>query len=156
MSGLATVAATVCACCIIVALLSHFMTDGGTKRLLSLIMGAFILCSMLLPVGKALGGISADWQALSSEARSATDDEALAREVLAQTKQNLESTLCDILSQNGIPVTRADITLAVAGENRVVIAAIKLTVGSAYEDEEERIKQITRENFTVEPQIIWE
>ena len=137
MSGVASVAATVCACCVIVALLSHFVTDGGTKRLLSLVMGAFILCSMLVPVGKAVGSISVDWQALAAEERSATDDEAFNREVLSQTRTNLENTLKDVLTQNGYSVKNAAVTLAIAGENRVVIASVTLTVGAAYADVQE-------------------
>ena len=156
MSGVASVAATVCACCVIVALLSHFVTDGGTKRLLSLVMGAFILCSMLVPVGKAVGSISVDWQALAAEERSATDDEAFNREVLSQTRTNLENTLKDVLAQNGYSVKNAAVTLAIAGENRVVIASVTLTVGAAYADVQENIAQITEKHFAVRPQIILE
>ena len=62
MNGLYTVAATVCACCIIVTLLSHFVSDGGTKKLVSLVMGAFILCAMAVPAANAVGSIASQWQ----------------------------------------------------------------------------------------------
>ena len=54
MSGLSTVVITACAACVICSLLSVFVTDGGLKRILSLVMGAFLVCSMLFPVSKAL------------------------------------------------------------------------------------------------------
>ncbi len=157
MSGLYTVAATVCACCIITALLSHFVTDGGTKKILSLVMGAFILCCMLAPVARAIGGIKADLNGvLSSQEDTATPDEVYNRQVLAQTKENLETALGDILSQNGYEISGAEITLALADGNRVIISSITVTIGEEQAENSEEIAEITEKHFTVRPRVITE
>ena len=157
MSGLYTVAATVCGCCVIVAVLSHFVTDGGTKKLLTLVMGAFILCCMLVPAARAFGGLSKELSGLSVEENdSATADEALNRQILAQTKQNLETALSDILAQNGYRIIRAEITLALEDDNRVIISFIKITISEEDAVNREAISEITERHFTVKPQIITE
>ena len=53
MSGLYTVAAVICGSSVILAVLSHFVTDGGTKKLLRLVMGAFMLCCIAAPTLRA-------------------------------------------------------------------------------------------------------
>lgn len=157
MNGLYTVAATVCGCCVIVAVLSHFVTDGGTKKLLSLVMGAFILCSMLLPVARAVGGISEEISGISPDSGDgATADEALNRQILAQTKQNLETALADILAQNGYRIDDAEVPLALADGNRVIISFIRITIGEGEAANREEISEITERHFSVKPQIITE
>ena len=153
MKGLTTVAATVCACTIVAALLSHFVTDGSMKRLMQLIMGAFIVCAMAVPVANAVGAVAADWQTILPEESAATADEAVNREVLRLTKHNLEQAMRDILAQNGYPVKKAEVTLALADDNRVTIAAAALTVGAAYADAQEEIAALIERHFAVTPQI---
>ena len=54
MSGFYTVAVTVCAAAIACAILSTFVSDGGLKRILSLVMGAFMVCSLIVPAKNAV------------------------------------------------------------------------------------------------------
>ncbi len=157
MSGLYSVAAVICGSAVLIALLSHFVTDGGTKKLLRLVMGAFMVCCMVVPTARAISGISAEWEsgsAISSD--SATADEAFNRQVTAQTKLNLESALKDILMQNGIAVRRAEITLALTDESHVIISAITVVIDTQQESERDRITQITEKHFTVSPRIVTE
>ena len=153
MNGLYTVAATVCACCIIVTLLSHFVSDGGTKKLVSLVMGAFILCATAVPAANAVGSIASQWQQVKPVEDTATADEAVNREVLNETKHNLETALKDIMAQNGYAIRDDAVTLAIAGENRVVIAQITVTVGEQDADHCEAIAVLTEKHFAVRPQV---
>lgn len=157
MSGLYSVAAVICGSAVLIALLSHFVTDGGTKKLLRLVMGAFMVCCMVVPTARAISGISADWKSNSSVLPgSATVDEAYNRQVTTQTKLNLESALKDILRQNGITISRAEITLALTDESHVIISAITVVIGAEQESERDRITQITEKHFTVRPRIVTE
>ena len=156
MSGLYSVAAAVCASAVIVALLSHFVTDGGTKKLLSLVMGAFVVCSMLLPVVNAVRGLSADFSEIAEAQQPTADEEAYNRQILAQTKANLEAALTDLLAQNGISVRRAEIVLALTDENRVIISQITVTVSEEFAAREWQIKRVTEQNFSITPTILTE
>lgn len=50
MSGLFTVVVVMCASALICSLVQTFVTDGSTKKIISLVLGAFIICCMVVPV----------------------------------------------------------------------------------------------------------
>ena len=156
MNGLYSSAATVCASAVTAALLSRFISDGGTKKLLGMIMGAFLLCSLLLPLQSALSGISFDQPDFESIAVDATGDDEFNRAVLAQTEGNLEQTAKDLLAQHDITVKQALVTLALKDENRVIIADITLNIKKDEAAHAEEISRIIEDNFSVVPQIITE
>ena len=87
---------------------------------------------------------------------AATPDEAYNRQILAQTKENLETALTDILSQNGYTVTGAEITLALADENRVIISSITVTIDDGQAENSEEIAEMTEKHFAVRPSVITE
>ena len=155
MSSLYAAAATVCGAAIVLALLSHFVTDGGAKKLLCLVMGAFMVCCIAVPLRGALSGLTADLSSLSESAEySATADEAYNREVLRQTRLNLEAALSDLLLQNGYEAEQVDIILALTGENRVIISQINITVSGEYYGERDAIIRVTKDNFAIAPAVI--
>lgn len=155
MSGLYAAAVTVCGAAIALALLSHFVTDGGTKRLLCLVMGAFMVCTVVLPLRGALTGLSAELSVYAEESESAaTADEAYNREVLRQTKQNLEAALSDLLAQNGYPAEQTEVILALTDENRVIISQINITVSGEVYSERDAIARVTEENFAIAPSVL--
>lgn len=156
MSGFAAVGVTACACTVIAALLSHFVT-GGTKRLIYLVMGAFLVCSMLAPVSRAIKGIGAGISASEQqEQESGRAQDGFRAQVLEQTKQNLEAALADILAQNGISISRAEAQLALEDENRVIISAITVTVSAENAADKAEIERITELHFGVKPQVVTE
>ena len=156
MNGLYAAAATVCASSVAVALLSRFITDGGTKKLLGLVTGAFLLCSLLLPLQSAFQGAAVELPQLSGDVGSATADEALQQEVLVQTKESLEQTALDLAAQHGFRVKKAQITLAVRGENHVILTDVTLIIGREEAARAAELAALTEENFSVTPQIITE
>ena len=119
-------------------------------------MGAFLLCSLLLPLQSALSGISFDQPDFESIAVGATGDDEFNRAVLAQTEGNLEQTAKDLLAQHDITVKQAQVTLALKDENRVIIADITLNIEKDEAARAEEIPRIIEDNFSVVPQIITE
>ena len=157
MNGLFTVAATICAASVIVALLSHFITDGGTQKLISLVMGAFLVVSLLAPVKNAVADISSSIGDIPAKQEyTATTDEVYQKQMLSVTKSNLEATLADLLEQNGVSVNRTEIILALTDENRVIISNISIYINEESAADRELITRVTEDNFSFRPQIITE
>ena len=93
MSGFYSAAVTVCAAGLCCALLSVFVSDQSLKRVLSLCMGAFLVCSLIVPVKNAVGGLRTELEGIPSSAFSAaTADESTERRVIGQAEQNLAKT----------------------------------------------------------------
>ena len=92
MSEILAVTSAICASALICTRVSGFVTDGSTKKIISLVMGAFIICSMIGPVKNAVSGFQTqlDDMKLSQPAVS-TDDEAYSKEIVNQTRKRVDN-----------------------------------------------------------------
>ena len=157
MSGLAPLAATVCAASLVCALLSHLVTDGGAKKIVNLVMGAFVVCSLLVPVKNAVEGFTlAVGEYPSAQSLAASADEACDLQVIFQTEENLGSAARDIMLQNGIEITRAEFILALTDENRIIISSACIYIGQENACREDEITRLTQEHFGITPSVITE
>lgn len=157
MSGLSTVVITACAACIICSLLSGFVTDGGLKRILSLVTGAFLVCSLLFPVSKALAEFRPETENYPSfEELTATSDEAFGAQVVKQTKKNLESTLEALLAQNGVTPRSCEILLAESENSGIIISQISIYIDQSDSLRTSDITALVRQHFGLSPRVITE
>ena len=65
MSGLFTVVVVMCASALICSLVQTFVTDGSTKKIISLVLGAFIICCMVVPVKNAVSSFTVSYTHLT-------------------------------------------------------------------------------------------
>lgn len=157
MNELLTVTSAICASALICTLVSNFVTDGSTKKIVSLVLGAFIICSMIVPIKNAVNGFSEEIAETDiSDSAVSTDDEAYSREILKQTRSNLESALKDLLLQNGIEINSCEIILALTDDNSIIISSVRIYISKEYTQYTDLISEITFQNFSVQPNIITE
>ena len=157
MSGLNTVVLSACAAALIGSLASSFITEGGTKKIFTLVMGAFMVCSMLAPLGSAISGLKPDLSNYYSvEELSASADELCDKKALSLAKQNLEQTALDILAQNGIRATGAEIIFADSGNNSIIISSLCIYINKDSAAQTDRITELIENSFAVVPSIITE
>ena len=157
MNELLAVNSAICASALICTLVSNFVTDGSTKKIISLVLGAFIICSMIVPIKNAVNGISEEIAETDiSDSAVSTDDEAYSREILKQTRKNLESVLNDLILQNGVEINSCEIILAVTDDNSIIISSVSIYISKEYTQYSDLISEITFQNFSVQPNIITE
>ena len=157
MNELLAVTSAICASALICTLVSNFVTDGSTKKIISLVLGAFIICSMIVPIKNAVNGFSEEIAETDiSDLAVSTDDEAYSREILKQTRSNLESVLKDLLLQNGVEINSCEIILAVTDDNSIIISSVSIYISKDYTQYSDLISEITFQNFSVQPNIITE
>lgn len=157
MNELLSVTSAICASALICTLVSNFVTDGSTKKIISLVLGAFIICSMIVPIKNAVNGFSEEIAETDiSDLAVSTDDEAYSREILKQTRSNLESALKDLLLQNGVEINSCEIILAVTDDNSIIISSVSIYISKEYTQYSDLISEITFQNFSVQPNIITE
>lgn len=151
------VVAVICSSSLICTLVSNFVNDGSTKKILNLVLGAFIVCSLIVPVKNALGDFEVNVsQYQSAETLTSTSDEAYSKEIVNLTKENLEQTLTDILAQNNITINRAEIILSITDNNSIIISQAGIYISKEYTQYADLISNITLQNFGVVPSIITE
>ena len=157
MNDLLAVTSAICASALICTLVSNFVTDGSTKKIISLVLGAFIICSMIVPIKNAVNGFSEEIaETQISDSAVSTDDEAYSREILKQTRKNLESSLKDLLLQNGVEINSCEIILALTDDNSIIISSVRIYISKEYTQYTDLISEITFQNFSVQPNIITE
>ena len=157
MNEILTVTSAICASALICTLVSNFVTDGSTKKIICLVLGAFIICSMIVPIKNAVNGISEEIAETDiSDSAVSTDDEAYSREILKQTRINLESALNDLILQNGVEINSCEIILAVTDDNSIIISSVSIYISKEYTQYRDLISEVTFQNFSVQPNIITE
>ena len=157
MNEILAVTSAICASSLICTLVSNFVTDGSTKKIVSLVLGVFIICSMIVPIKNAVNGFSEEIaETYISDSAVSTDDEACSREILKQTRKNLESALKDLLLQNGVEINSCEIILAVTDDNSIIISSVSIYISKEYTQYSDLISEITFQNFSVQPSIITE
>lgn len=157
MNEILAVTSAICASALICTLVSNFVTDGSTKKIICLVLGAFIICSMIVPIKNAVNGFSEEIAETDiSDSAVSTDDEAYSREILKQTRINLESALKDLLLQNGVEINSCEIILAVTDDNSIIISSVSIYISKEYTQYSDLISEVTFQNFSVQPNIITE
>ena len=157
MNEILAVTSAICASALICTLVSNFVTDGSTKKIICLVLGAFIICSMIVPIKNAVNGFSKEIAETDiSVLAVSTDDEAYSREILKQTRKNLESALKDLLLQNGVEINSCEIILAVTDDNSIIISSVSIYISKEYTQYSNLISEVTFQNFSVQPNIITE
>lgn len=157
MNEILAVTSAICASALICTLVSNFVTDGSTKKIICLVLGAFIICSMIVPIKNAVNGFSEEIAETDiSDLAVSTDDEACSREILKQTRKNLESALKDLLLQNGVEINSCEIILAVTDDNSIIISSVSIYISKEYTQYSDLISEVTFQNFSVQPNIITE
>ena len=157
MNEILAVTSAICASALICTLVSNFVTDGSTKKIICLVLGAFIICSMIVPIKNAVNGFSEEIAETDiADSAVSTDDEAYSREILKQTRKNLESALKDLLLQNGVEINSCEIILAVTDDNSIIISSVSIYISKEYTQYTYLISEITFQNFSVQPSIITE
>lgn len=157
MKGLFSVVVVVCAASLICTLVSTFITDGSTKKIVNLVLGAFIICSLFSPVMSAFSSVDVNLSGYdTSESIISSNDEAYSNEVLKQTKTNLENSARDILLQNGIEINSCEIILANEDENRIIISSISIYISKENAGHSQSIQEIIKDNFGINPSVVTE
>ena len=157
MNEILAVTSAICASALICTLVSNFVTDGSTKKIICLVLGAFIICSMIVPIKNAVNGFSNEIAETDiSDLAVSTDDEAYSREILKQTRKNLESALKDLLLQNGVEINSCEIILALTDDDSIIISSVSIYISKEYTQYSDLISEVTFQNFSVQPNIITE
>lgn len=157
MKEIFAVVVVVCASSLICTLMSVFVNDSSTKKIINLVLGAFIICSLIVPVKNAYFSFNKNVSEYEApEGIVSTNDEAFSKEVLAQTTENLEKSLTDIMLQNGIKINSCKIILSLTDENSIIISSISIYINEEYIQYADLICSITQQNFGIMPSVMTE
>ena len=157
MSEIFSVVIVICTSALICTLVSSFVNDSSIKKVLNLVLGAFIICSMILPVKNAVSAFDLNIDEYkSAEDITSTSDEAYSNQIVNKTKENLEKTLKNLLEQNDIKINSCEIILSLKDDNSIIISSISIYISKEYTQFADKICDITIQNFSITPSVMTE
>lgn len=157
MGAVAAACAAICAVAIAGSIVSVLLPNGNTKKILSLVLGAFMLCSMIIPVKNAIEGFSIDTSKLPREEEiTASADELYSQRIIAQTEEILANTLEGLLKNEDIPTRKIRFYLEQDDNLGIIISKICIYIDKKDNTYVFRINEITEENFGQTPFVIAE
>lgn len=157
MSAVASIAMTICVVSIAGSLLSALLPEGSAKKIVLMVLGAFLLCSVIGPVQEAVQGFSLDMgAAVPQESITASADETYSEKVLEQTEKTLETTLANLLRKEEIKTNRIRITLKEDEYEGIIVSNISIYIDKKDNSSVLKIKEITEKNFGITPYVISE
>ena len=125
------------------------------KKTLNLILGMFLLCSMVVPLIGLFSTTSYEFDfdeySMDVKQDSNSDYESL---VLTQTADNLVIAANDLLLSRDIEADNIRVCLKKTDDNSIYISSIYIYINKDYEDKAEEIKRIIGSNMSKEPVII--
>lgn len=125
------------------------------KKTLNLILGMFLLCSMVVPLIGLFSTTSYEFDfdeySMDVKQDSNSDYESL---VLTQTADNLVIAANDLLLSSDIEADNIRVGLKKTDDNSIYISSIYIYINKDYEDKAEEIKRIIGSNMSKEPVII--
>ena len=125
------------------------------KKVVSLVMGAFIVCSLLLPLF-SLTALSADDFRITTDSTGLDIDseEAYKKAVLDETAKNLVIAADDLLKQEDISAKNIELAIKLSEDDSIYISKIYIYINKVDEQKAEKIKSIIEKNMNKEPVIV--
>ena len=126
-----------------------------TKKTVSFVMGAFMICSMLIPLIGAITSFSVDYEG-SDEIIDYNDnfDAQLEKEVLDKTAENLVIVTNDLLTSIGITPQDIKISIGKSDNNSIYISSIYIYITEQDSERSDYIKNHIARNMSMEPVVI--
>lgn len=154
MNALKSASVIACVCCIACSIISLIAPLGRMKKTVNLILGLFMICSMIVPVVGLFSTekpkVNIDDYAYES-GNYEYDYEEL---VLNETADNLVRAANDLLLAENITVDNIEIGIKKSDNNSIYISRIIIYINKEFETKVDKIKNVISINMSKEPVVI--
>lgn len=155
MTAFSNCAVIVCVCCIASSIISLVAPLGKMKKIMNLILGMFLLCSMVIPVVGLFDSFSSDFKFDESVAQySDNTDNAYNQLVLSKTADNLVLAADNLLKNEGITADNIELALKKTDNDSIYISSVVIYISEQYSHRAQEITKIIASNMSKEPVII--
>ena len=152
MSGFSSVAVLICYVSAAATMLSLFIPQKRTRKILSFVLGLFILVA----VGNGIRGLSFELPDLSIAAvdlqQSSYEDE-YENVIIQKTADRLVLSIDSLLKDEGIVAEDIRLSLKKSADNSISADRVVIYISDAYRDRVEEIERIVVGNLSKEPEV---
>ena len=114
-----------------------------------------MLCCMIFPIKTAVSGFSlnVDTAPIGDDLQDTAYD-AYNNAILTETKNSLETSMKDYLTQYGIKADEITVNLEVYENGGIYIASVSIYISIQDSEKSDEIKNLVKDKFEVIPEII--
>ena len=117
--------------------------NGSLEKAVKTTVSVFLICSTALPLLSLKSDIEIPEFQFSSE-----NNNSIAEEISSQTAAGIKKNIEDILSQNGISQTDADIKMKVSGDE-ISVESVTVKINQKYFSRVEEIKKLIKDKLGI-------
>lgn len=152
MNALSSVAVLICCVSGAAAMLSLFIPQKRTRKILSFVLGLFIL----VEVGNGIRNATVDLPAIKIQADTYTPDsydDEYEKAIIRSTADRLVLSLNTILTEEDIHVQDIRLSLKKSEDNSITVDRVVIYINDDDSDRAEEIKSIVYRNLSKEPEV---
>lgn len=154
MNALKSASMIACVCCVACSVVSLITPMGRMRKTVNLILGLFIICSMLIPVVGLVTTKETEFSIEESVFENMNSEEEYEKLVLNETADNLVKAANDLLLSENIEAENISIGIKRTESDSIYISRINIYINKDYENMVEDIKRIISINMSKEPVVI--
>ncbi|MBQ7133736.1 MAG: stage III sporulation protein AF [Ruminococcus sp.] len=154
MNALRSMSVIACVCCIACSLISIIAPLGKMRKIVNLVLGLFIICSMLIPL---VGLFTTDIPDLNLEEQYSDlslNEKEYEKLILNETADNLVVAANELLLSENIQVDNIEIGIKKTDNNSIYISRINIYISKDLDSRADEIKRIISTNMSKEPVVI--
>lgn len=143
MSAIKSWSMTICLVSILCTLLEILFPQGKMEKIFRVVLGVFLLCALLVPIGSTLKNINFDAKKTENfikdkdkiKFKSTVDDQ-----VKASAEKNLRASIEKILAAKGIKPEKINIFMDTTADNCISIGKIEVFLPKGDESKRDTVK----------------
>lgn len=154
MSSIQSASIIACICCIACSFISLVVPFGRMRKTVNLVLGLFVLCSMLIPIIGAFSTEKITFDIDESTYTCSDYSTEYEKDVLNKTADNLVVAANNLLSQENINVDNIAVGIKKSASGSIYISRINIYINKSLESDVDKIKSIISINMSKEPVVI--
>lgn len=153
MSGLSSLGTVICVICVAAAILSSLIPQKRTRRVLTFVIGLFLLSSLFGCIMTSVKDAQQLKPALHAGEIPSYSEKDMERAVIQRTADNLTHTLDELLRNEGIEARNIELTLKISDDGGIYASRVVIYIDEKNADRETQIERIVYGNLSKEPEI---
>lgn len=141
-----------CVAAIAITLIELLMPSGKMEKTVRFALGAFMICMVASPLLSLFNDIDFNFE--SSEDVALNIDESISSDTYELAKDNIESLVTTLLSQNGISPKKVEVSMDINEDTGIDISKIIIYLDKGQEALAQEAKSLCENNFSIETEVI--
>lgn len=127
-------AAALCLTALSAALLERLSPGGSMEKIFRFVLGAFVLCGLVAPLGEFLPAAAESIPAWSAQGEAGSFEQSVDTQILQAAKSNLRQVIAGEIYQMGYTCDEIEIFMDIAQDGRIVINKVAVSLCASEEE----------------------